>query len=146
PPGRRRSDPGMAGRARLGRRLRTASRGSGRRCRARAHRTGAGGRVSFGFANPWALLLLPLLLALAWYGRRVWRRPALTFSRAETVAGMGGKLANTLARLPDALRFLVIALPAVALAGPRTCVSSFGVEAEGIAIVIAIDVASSILA
>jgi len=102
--------------------------------------------VSFGFANPWALLLLPLLLALAWYGRRTWRRPAFTFSRAEAVAGMGGRRANALARAPDALRLAVVALLALALAGPRTGVSAVDVDAEGIAIVIAVDVSSSMLA
>ncbi|HEX7090421.1 MAG TPA: VWA domain-containing protein [Longimicrobiales bacterium] len=102
--------------------------------------------MSFGFENPWALLLLPALLAAVLYGRRRWRRPRLTFSRAEALAGLGAGRAEALARLPDVLRLLLLVSLVLALAGPRTGVSAVDVDAEGIAIVLAVDISSSMLA
>src|SRR5512138_413017 len=80
-----------------------------------AHR---GGSMSFGMANPWALLLLPLLALIAWLMRG--RQRALTYSRAGTLAAVAGGGTRLLARLPGWLRVAALTLLIIALAGPRT--------------------------
>ncbi|HEU5208755.1 MAG TPA: VWA domain-containing protein [Longimicrobiales bacterium] len=100
--------------------------------------------MSFGFANPWALLLLPLLGLVLWLMRG--RERALTYSRAGTLAAVAGGGARLLARLPGWLRTGALALLIFALAGPRTGAAVVDVNAEGIAIVVALDISSSMLA
>lgn len=101
--------------------------------------------MSLGFANPWALLLLLVLPAYLWYTRR-WRRPALAFSRAAAFARALGARASRVARLPGWLRACALVALIVAFASPRTGTSAVDVEAEGIAIVLAVDISSSMLA
>lgn len=101
--------------------------------------------MSFGFAHPWALLLLPLIPAYIWYARQ-WRRRALVFSRTGALGELGRRSAGWLARTPETLRAGTIALLILALAAPRTGVSAVDVDAEGIAIVLALDISSSMLA
>ncbi len=100
--------------------------------------------MSFGFANPWALLLLPLLGLVLWLMRG--RERALTYSRTGTLAAVAGGGARLLARLPGWLRTGALALLIFALAGPRTGAAVVDVNAEGIAIVVALDISSSMLA
>lgn len=100
--------------------------------------------MSFGFAHPWALLLLPLLGLMLWLTRG--RERALTYSRAATLAAVAGGGARLLARLPGWLRIAALALLIFALAGPRTGAAVVDVNAEGIAIVVALDISSSMLA
>ena len=101
--------------------------------------------MTLGFAHPWALLLLPVLLALAWAARG---RPgaSLLFSRTPTLRGVADAHARTLARLPGWLRAAVLLALVVALAAPRTGASMVDADAEGIAIVITLDISSSMLA
>lgn|SRR5690606_8360201 len=101
--------------------------------------------MSFGFAHPWALLLLILLPIHAFRARRA-RPRGLTFSRATTLGRLGGRGSEWLGRLPGWLRGGAIALLIVALAGPRTGSSAVDVKAEGIAIMLVIDISSSMLA
>lgn len=101
--------------------------------------------MSFGFAHPWALLLLPLIPAYLGYVGR-WRRRALTFSRTNALGRIGGRAAGWLVRAPEALRAGAITLLIVALAAPRTGVSGVDIETEGIAIVLVLDISSSMLA
>lgn len=101
--------------------------------------------MNFGFAFPWALLLLLLIPLYAWRNRGK-RGAALTFSRAAVLGGISRGRANTIAKLPDRLRGLAIILLIVAVAGPRTGSSMVDVDAEGIAIVLALDISSSMLA
>lgn len=100
--------------------------------------------MSFGFAHPWALLLLPLLGLVLWWLRG--RERALIHSRAGTLAAVSGGGARLLARLPGWLRIAALALLIFALAGPRTGAAVVDVNAEGIAIVVALDISSSMLA
>lgn len=101
--------------------------------------------MSFDFAHPWALLLLSLIPAYVWYAGQ-WQRRALVFSRTGALGRLGARAAARLARLPEALRTGAVALLIVALAAPRTGVSAVDVEADGIAIVLALDISSSMLA
>src|SRR5690606_14217719 len=93
--------------------------------------------MSFGFAHPWALLLLPLLSLMLWLTRG--RERALSYSRAATLAAVAGGGARLLARLPGGLRIAALAPLIFALAGPLTGAAVVDVNAEGIAIVVAPD-------
>ena len=99
----------------------------------------------FGFARPWLLLLLLLIPAwIIWQRRRGER--ALVFSRASVLSALTTKRAGRLARLPERLRGLALTLLIVALAGPRTGSSVVDIDAEGVAIVLTLDISSSMLA
>ena len=95
------------------------------------------------FARPWLLLLL--LLPLFWWW---WRRTRIAggtrYSDLRLVSAVGER--RWLPRLPPALRVLAFAAWSIAAAGPRLGGSQVEVKKEGIAIVIAIDISSSMLA
>ncbi len=101
--------------------------------------------MTFGFAHPWALLLF-LVLPLYWIISRKWGHPALVHSRTSILSRLTRRRARFLARLPSWFRILAIVTLIFAIATPRTGLSAVDVEADGIAIVIAIDVSSSMLA
>jgi Ca-activated chloride channel family protein len=100
--------------------------------------------MNLGFANPWALALL--LLIPAWALRARGRTRALRYSRAHTAAAGSRSLAPQLARAPGWLRALAFAGLVIALAAPRTGAAVVNVETEGIAIVVVLDISSSMLA
>jgi len=101
--------------------------------------------MSVSFTHPVALLLLALIPAYwLWLRRR--RPPALVFSCAAPAGHLTGRLARSLARLPEWLRALGFASLVVALAAPRTGAAVVNVDAEGIAIVVVLDISSSMLA
>ena len=99
----------------------------------------------FGFARPWMLLLL--LAVPIWV---IWQRKrpsgAITFSRASVLGWLASLRAERLARLPDRLRGLALTLLVLAVAGPRTGSSVVDIDAEGIAIVMTLDISTSMLA
>lgn len=101
--------------------------------------------MSFGFANPWALLLLPALAAYLWVTRGRGMR-ALAHSRAGALGRIAGSRAARVARLPGWLRVTALVAGVIALAAPRTGASVVDIDAEGIAIVMVIDISSSMLA
>jgi Ca-activated chloride channel family protein len=98
-----------------------------------------------GFANPWALLLLLILPAAVWWSRRH-NGAAFTFSRAGMLRRVAGSGAVRLAKMPGWLRGGAIVALVLALAGPRTGQSMVDVNAEGIAIMLVLDISSSMLA
>jgi Ca-activated chloride channel homolog len=100
--------------------------------------------MSFGFHHPWALLLL--VLVPIWYLWRRSRRRSILFSRAGAMATTASWAGRWLAVLPDWFRAAALALLIVALAGPRTGASTTTTDAEGIAIVLVVDISSSMLA
>src|SRR5688572_26790531 len=101
--------------------------------------------MSFDFARPWFLLLLLLFPAWWWLGRKR-EGQAIVFSRAAVLGALATLRSGRLARLPDQLRVLTLVALVIGLAGPRTGSSIVDVNAEGIAIVVTLDISSSMLA
>ena len=96
------------------------------------------------FASPWWLLLL-LLLPVWWLIARRRRPAAIVFSRVGILA-RGPHAGRTLARALALLRNLVLIAGVVALARPRSGARAETSTSEGINIVIAFDISSSMLA
>jgi Ca-activated chloride channel family protein len=101
--------------------------------------------VSVGFANPWALLLLLPIPAVVWWLRKSSAR-GVRHARADSAAADGRSFLRVVGSAPDALRIVLIALLVLVAAGPRTGAAVTDIDAEGIAIVLTIDVSSSMLA
>jgi Ca-activated chloride channel homolog len=101
--------------------------------------------MSFGFANPWALLLLLFIPAWWWWTRG--RRPrSLVFSRAALLGRYAPRGARLVARVPGWLRAMAFAAAVIAVATPRTGASVVDIDAEGIAIMLVVDISSAMLA
>ena len=99
---------------------------------------------SLDFASPWALLLL-LAIPLLWWARRRRRPAAIVFSNVAVLA-RGPRAGRGLARALAALRLLAICGLVLALARPRSGARAENVSSDGINIVIAFDISSSMLA
>jgi Ca-activated chloride channel family protein len=95
--------------------------------------------------HPWALALLLLVPPYLLWMRRT-RPAAIPLPGAASLVHPGDRAARWWARLPELARVLAWVLLAVALARPRTGASVTESRAEGIAIVVAMDVSSSMLA
>lgn len=96
-------------------------------------------------ARPWLLLvLLGVPLWWWWRARRLARLAGTTLSDARPAAGLPQRL--WLARLPVALRSACFTAWIVAAAGPRVGAARAEVRSQGISIVLAIDLSSSMLA
>lgn len=100
--------------------------------------------MSIAFTYPWALALLLLVPIFARWSRR--RSRSLVYSRAHAAAAPRRSLAARLAHAPGWLRALACVALVIALAAPRTGASVVNVDTEGIAIVIVLDISSSMLA
>ncbi|WP_405285340.1 VWA domain-containing protein [Gaopeijia maritima] len=101
----------------------------------------------FRFEDPWVLGLLVLIPVLSWVRFRRRPRPAtLRYAALDAVREAGGGVAGWLPHVPSVLRGLVVVATVVALARPQTGVSSESVLTEGIDILMALDVSSSMLA
>ena len=103
--------------------------------------------ISFGsvqFASAWALLLL-LVLPVWWVVRRHRRPPAMVFSRVSVLL-TGPRAGRATTLLLFILRNLLLASTIVALSRPRSGAHAEDVTSEGINIVLAIDLSSSMLA
>ena len=98
-----------------------------------------------GFAHPWVLAFLLVIPAYMLIKRRA-RPTALTFSRAGALGRFTPRSARWLAAFPGWLRALALVALIIALAAPRTGATLVDVDAEGIAIVLVLDISSSMLA
>jgi Ca-activated chloride channel homolog len=99
--------------------------------------------MTVSFAHPWALPLLLLVPAyLLWVGTA---RDALPFPRASSLREVRGTAA-ALGVLPVVLRALVLVALVLAIAGPRTAAALAEERRDGIPIVVAVDISSSMLA
>lgn len=95
------------------------------------------------FDDPWLLLLALLVPALILL--RVLRRPrpaGIAFTRVAALGHVGG-VRRALRWAPFALRLVAVALLVVALARPQRGRANATVQAEGIDIVLAVDISSS---
>ena len=99
----------------------------------------------FDFARPWALAFL-LLFPLWWWLESKREKRALVFSRAAVLGWLSALRAKRIGQLPDQLRAAALLLLIIALAGPRTGSSVVDINAEGIAIIVTLDISSSMLA
>ena len=95
------------------------------------------------FARPWLLLLLFLIPLWLWH-RRKRKSTGASYSDVTLVEGTGGG-AWVLA-LPPALRAFALLVWIIAAAGPRAGGTTIEQKKEGISIVVAIDISSSMLA
>jgi Ca-activated chloride channel family protein len=96
------------------------------------------------FASPWALTLLVVFPAW-WLWRRKRQTPAITFSRVSVLA-KGPRAGRLMSRVLFTLRNLVLIGAILALARPRSGARAEDVSTDGINIVIAFDISSSMLA
>ena len=94
----------------------------------------------------WLLAVPLLLLALYVYKELAERRPHLRVSTAAPWLAGGGSALAWLRHLPALLRTAALCLIVVALARPRSSTEVEKVDAEGIDIVLAMDVSTSMLA
>jgi Ca-activated chloride channel family protein len=103
--------------------------------------------IDFGvvqFASAWALAFL-VALPIWWLWRRRRRTPAIVFSRVSALV-KGPRAGRGVTRVLFLLRNLVLLGLVVALARPRSGARAEDVSSEGINIVIAFDISSSMLA
>jgi Ca-activated chloride channel family protein len=97
------------------------------------------------FARPLFLLLLAALpLWWWWRARRLARTPGAPISDLRPVAGPAERL--WVARFPATLRSVCLGAWIVAAAGPRVGSARTALHSEGISIVLALDISSSMLA
>ncbi len=102
----------------------------------------------FVFANPgylWLLLILPVMIA--WY---VWKHkqsaPSITFSALQGFAKSFRSWRYYLRHLLFVFRIIALALIIIVIARPQSTNSSRNVTTEGIDIILALDISSSMLA
>lgn len=100
------------------------------------------------FRNPeflWLLLLVPAMLFYFWKIKR-FRRPRIRFSSTEAFRHYRPTFRQRLVNLPVFLRVMGVALLVVALARPQSSSRASNVKTEGISVMLALDISSSMLA
>lgn len=102
----------------------------------------------FHFANPWALAAIPLFFGLMIHALRRHRknRPRIRFSSIEMIRAARPPKRTWARHLTTVIRFAAMALLLVALARPQSGARGFRVDTEGVDILVALDVSSSMKA
>ncbi len=102
----------------------------------------------FRFQDPWALGLLAVVVVAMWVRWRIERRRmgTLRFSAVDSVLESGVGVSRWKHRVPALLRVGALTALVFAVARPQTGATSESVLTEGIDIVLAIDISSSMLA
>lgn len=98
------------------------------------------------FADPYVLLLLPLLPLWLWLCQR-WQRPSVVaYSSTRAVVDIAPSLMTRMRRVLPILRLLSLGLCVLALARPQQGLQSTKVYSKGIAIVMVVDISGSMAA
>ena len=103
---------------------------------------------SLELAEPWWLLLLPVLLLAAWFKERHERRgkgPAILFPGLESLRDLGFGAGRILRLLPQWLRWSALFLSVIALTGPHLLYRQTEAEANGIDVMLVLDISDSML-
>jgi Ca-activated chloride channel family protein len=101
------------------------------------------------FANKWVLYLIPLVLLLCglwWYFRNKKQYSTLTLSDTSSFKGFENPVKAKIKKYTSLLRVTSLVFLLIALARPQTSFDEEKVTTEGIDIVLAMDVSSSMLA
>lgn len=94
----------------------------------------------------WLLLLIVLLVAIYIFREKGGYKPYLIVSSIAPWSGRGGEFKKRLRHLPFFLRMVALSAIIVAIARPRTSANFEKIDTEGIDIVLAMDVSTSMLA
>ena len=95
------------------------------------------------FAQPWFLLLLPLLPVLAWLKGRHGYQPAFLYSSLQLVKGITALTPSRAGGLLARMRWLALALFIIALARPQLGQGEAKASASAIDIVVALDLSGT---
>ena len=96
--------------------------------------------------DPWFLLFLPLVWVLLFWGNRKAKIPGLRFSSGELLSGYLPSFKAKLSRHIFLLRVLALTLMIFALARPQWIMKESTIQTEGINMIFAVDVSTSMLA
>jgi Ca-activated chloride channel family protein len=98
------------------------------------------------FKDPWFLIFIPILFILIYFLKRYQKEPTFTFPSKTLLSGVMTSWKVRFQFLPTLIRYVVIVLFIVALAGPRFVRKESVRKTEGIDIVLAIDASGSMAA
>ncbi len=98
------------------------------------------------FQNPWVFILLPVVLAFAFYSRKREQQPSFRFSSSDLVKGLGSTLRVKLSKSVVILRVAALIFIVIALSRPQSMTKETKIHTEGIDIVLAIDTSTSMRA
>jgi Ca-activated chloride channel family protein len=98
------------------------------------------------FAHPFMLLWLLAIPLLAWLKGKRNRQPAFLYSSVQLVKGIIGITRSSAGSILLKLRWLALALLIIAMAQPRLTLSETTVHANGVDIVVALDMSGSMAA
>jgi Ca-activated chloride channel family protein len=101
------------------------------------------------FANKWVLWLIPVVVILSviwWYFMQRRQYPTLTFSDTASFKGFQNPLKGLLKKYSPLLRILSLVFLLIAIARPESSYDESRVTTEGIDIVLAMDLSTSMMA
>lgn len=98
------------------------------------------------FQNPWVLILLPVAVALIIHGKTIELRPAFRFSNESLLRNLRTTFRTKLHNRVFLLRIAALCLLILALSRPQLRLQESKMETEGIDIVLAIDISTTMLA
>jgi Ca-activated chloride channel family protein len=98
------------------------------------------------FRNPYALLLIPVVLAVLFLAKKRSAQPGIRFPNQELLAGLKETFKIKLLRYAGFLRARSLVFIVLALARPQAVMDESKIIREGIDIVLSVDVSTSMLA
>ncbi|MCI4624897.1 MAG: VWA domain-containing protein [Candidatus Magnetoovum sp. WYHC-5] len=98
------------------------------------------------FKNPLVLILIPILIVLVLWRYKKNISPSIIFSTETLLSGFKTSMKITIYRKMIYLRIVIICLMLIALSRPQSVTEELSVDSEGIEIVIAVDISTSMLA